>query len=386
MQALAHISFIRRSGVGGELQIFFVAGESSGDTHGAHLVSALREACPGLECEGLGGVQMEAAGMKLRYDLAGRAIMGFTEVIRSLGFLRRLFHDTVARLKEMRPDCLVLIDYPGFNIRLAKQAKAMGIPVVYYISPQIWAWKKGRIHTLAAVVEKMLVILPFEQALYQKVGVDCTYVGHPLFDHLPSVPRSGRLRGGMVIGLLPGSREQEIARILPLLLEVAAGIAKQHPDARFIAPCVDATREAQIKAIAADFPVETCIGGAYDVLDAARFCLVASGTATLETCLFGVPMVIVYRISPLSYWLARMLVDIKYIGIVNILAGKCIVPEFVQHGACVQNVLPAALELIEETPARAHMLDELAMVKASLGGPGASARASAEVLKVIQES
>lgn len=368
---------------GNELRIFFVAGESSGDTHGAHLVRALRAVRPGLECEGLGGVQMAAAGMKLRYNLAGRAIMGFAEVLRSLKFIRRLFHETMARLKETRPDCLVLIDYPGFNIRLAQRAKKLGIPVVYYISPQIWAWKKGRIHTLAACVEKMLVILPFEEALYRNVGVDCTYVGHPLLDHLPSVKRSGRFRGGKVVGLLPGSREQEIARIFPLLLDVAAGIAQMHPDARFVAPCVDDAREAQVKAIAGDFPVETVVGGAYDVLDAARFCLVASGTATLETCLFGVPMVIVYRVSPVSYWLARMLVDIEHIGIVNILADKRIVPEFVQQDACVQKVLPAALELMDDTPARAHMLEDLAAVKASLGGPGASARAAAEVLRIL---
>jgi lipid-A-disaccharide synthase len=366
------------------LRIFLVAGESSGDLHGAHVIEALRELAPDVECEGLGGMRMEAAGMNLRFDLAGMAIMGFIEVVKRLSFIRRLLNDTAAHIAATKPDCLVLIDYPGFNIRLAERAHAANVPVVYYISPQVWAWKRGRIQTLARVVRKMLVILPFEFDLYREAGLDCAYVGHPLLDELESVTLRDTYRDGTVIGLLPGSREQEIRRILPVMIEVAQGILGKYPNARFVAPCVDASREAQIREAAGAFPLETVVGGAYDVLHGARFCLVASGTATVETALFRVPMIVLYKVAPVTYWLARMLVRVDHIGMVNILAGKRIVPEFVQGDARAALVLPRALELIEDSPAREQMLSDLGEVRNALGGPGASRRAAEAILEVAR--
>ncbi len=365
-------------------RFFFSAGESSGDIHGGNLVRALRAADASAVCEGLGGSHMAAAGMDLRHDLAAQAIMGFKEVLWSFRSIRRLFLDTVAYLERAKPDCLVVIDYPGFNIRLAGRAKAARIPVVYYISPQVWAWRPSRIRTIANAVDKMLVILPFEEALYRAAGVNCVYVGHPLWDHIASMPPKGEFRGPCVIGLLPGSREQEIARLLGTMVEVARGIRKVHPEARFIAPCVDQARRWQVHSLAGDFPLETVVGKTYEVLDAARFCLVASGTATLETALFGVPMAILYRTSPLNYWIARRLVRVKHIGLANILAGRAIVPEFVQEDAAPEKILPVALELVDETPRRARMLKDLAEVRASLGGPGASARAAEEILAFLR--
>jgi len=232
-----------------------VAGESSGDIHGANLLRALRALEGDLECEGLGGRHLAGAGMHLRYDLAEKAVMGFTEVVRSLGVIRRLFAETAARLEATRPDCLVLIDYPGFNIRLAKEAKRLDIPVVYYIGPQVWAWKKGRIHTIARLVAKMLVILPFEEAIYRDIGVDCTYVGHPLLDHLATFEPAGAYEGDLVIGLLPGSRAQEIRRIFPVQRDVARGIREHYPEARCVVPCVDAARAEQIRALSEGFPI-----------------------------------------------------------------------------------------------------------------------------------
>ena len=364
-------------------RIFFVAGESSGDIHGANLIRALKEQAPAVDCAGLGGKHMASAGMALRFDLAGEAIMGFTEVVRKFPQIRRLFHETLAYLKTSPPDCLVLIDYPGFNLRLAREAKRLGIPIVYYISPQVWAWKKKRIFTIAKLVRKMLVILPFEESLYRTLGLDCTFVGHPLLDHIARTPIEGQFKEGLVIGLMPGSREQEISRLMPLMTAVAQGIAQTHPEARFVTPCVDPAREAQVRALAGDLPLETVIGNTYELLDGARFCLVASGTATVETALFQVPMIILYQISPVSYSLARLLVDVEHIGMVNILAGKRIVPEYVQR-VPVDEVVTKSLELIEDTPARAKMLTDLAAVKESLGGPGASRRAATEVLQVAQ--
>ena len=364
--------------------VFFSAGESSGDLHGANLIEALREADGGLEFEGLGGAKMSAAGMRLLEDVAGRGIMGFAEVVKSFGWIRRVFLKTVRRLEEIRPACLVVIDYPGFNIRLAGAARDLGIPVVYYISPQVWAWKKGRIHTIAKLVNKMLVILPFEEALYRAVGADCAYVGHPLLDQVARFSPSGLFNGDCLIGLLPGSREQEIERLMGTLVDVARGIKEQHPEARFIAPCVDSRREAQIRALSGGFEIETVVGQTYEVLNSARFCLVASGTATLETAIFGVPMAIVYRTAPLNYLIARHVVKIKHIGLVNILAEREIVPEFIQDRATAAEILPHALELINETPRRKQMLDDLRAVKTGLGDPGASRRAAQEVLAVVR--
>jgi len=366
-------------------RVYFVAGESSGDLHGANLIRALRELRPETECAGVGGTRMAQAGMTLHHDLASEAIMGFAEVVKSLGKIRALFHATLAKLREYRPDCLVLIDYPGFNIRLAAAAVPLGIPVVYYISPQVWAWKKNRVHTLKRVCRRMLVILPFEKAIYDEAGLDCRFVGHPLLDYLPGVPIEGLYRGDMTIGLLPGSRAQEIGRILPVMIETAKGIRSKHPGARFVAPCVDAARAEQVRALAGDFPIEIDIGGAYEVLEGARFCMVASGTATVETMLYETPMVVMYRVAPVTYWLARAVVRVAHIGMVNILAGKRIVPEFVQGDADAGKVLPVALDLIADSPARAAMLEDLRAVKAALGGPGASQRAAEAVLEVIDE-
>ncbi len=365
-------------------RIFFVAGESSGDMHGALLVSALRAHDPALVCEGLGGEAMAEAGMALRHDLAGQGIMGFVEVVRHFKPIRALFHETLEHLKETRPDALVLIDYPGFNVRLARAAAGLGIPVVYYISPQVWAWKRRRIHTLARCVNRMLVIFPFEKALYDAVGLDCIYVGHPMLDRIERRAATNRFGRKLVIGLLPGSRAQEIERLFGTMLEVARGILRRYPAAHFVTPCPSEARAAQVRAMAGDFPVEVRAGGMHDVLEAAHFCLVASGTATLETALFGVPMVIVYRVNPITYAMARLLVHVRHIGIVNILAGREVVPEFIQHRATAHHILPVALDLMGNTAARAQMETDLAGVRALLGGGGASQEAARAILDLMK--
>jgi lipid-A-disaccharide synthase len=367
------------------MKIFLCAGEASGDIHGANLVRALRALEPTIECEGLGGLRMQQAGMILRHDLAGRGIMGFVEVVKSFGYIKGVFDDTLARLRENPPDALVLVDYPGFNLRLAGRAHAMGIAVVYYISPQIWAWKKGRIKHIRRYVKKMLTILPFEKAIYDQAGVPCEYVGHPLLDHIAQTPVSPAYEGGTVIGVLPGSRKMEIERVLPVMLEVARRLREQSPGARFVAPCVDEARQEQVRALAGDFPLETAVGGMYDVLRAARFCMVCSGTATLETALFNVPMVVLYRATPVSVWIARRLVGKRLVGIslVNILAHRVIVPEFIQEQATPERILPHALELISDSTARREMLAGLEAIRGLLK-PGASEAAAREVLVVAR--
>jgi len=365
-------------------RIFFIAGESSGDMHGANLIRALRAADPEIKCSGLGGVRMQEAGMDMVYDLAGDAIMGFVEVLKKALPIRRLFLDTLEQVKREKPDCIVLIDYPGFNIRFAKAVKPLGIPVVYYISPQVWAWKKKRLDILAQVVRKMLVIFPFEEDIYRDKGVDCIYVGHPLADQIAQYQKAhDRPTEELVIGLLPGSREQEIRRIAPVMAEVGEGIRKEYPAVKFMIPCVNETRAEQIRPVFRNFSVDIRIGGMYDVLSCAHCCLVASGTATVETTLFGVPMGIVYRVNPISYWLARLLVRIRFIGMVNILAGREIVPEFIQHTATVEEILPFMLDIIKNGERRKRMLFDLQEIRHRLGGPGASERAAEQVLRVL---
>lgn len=365
-------------------RIFFVAGESSGDMHGAMLVSALRALDPEVVCEGLGGAAMAGAGMDLRHDLAGEGIMGFVEVVRHFRPIRALFHETLAYLRETRPDALVLIDYPGFNMRLARAAAGLGIQVAYYISPQVWAWKRRRVHTLARHVNKMLVIFPFEKALYDAAGLDCTYVGHPMLDRLEARAPTHRFGRELVIGLLPGSRAQEVERLLGPMLEVARGIQARYPIAHFVTPCASEARAGQVRALAGDFPLEVQVGGMHDVLEAAHFCLVTSGTATLETALFGVPMVILYRVNALTYVLARLLVHVRHIGIVNILAGREVVPEFIQSRATAHHILPVALDLIGNTARRAQMKRDLEEVRGLLGGGGASHRAAQAILSLAK--
>jgi lipid-A-disaccharide synthase len=366
--------------------IFFVAGESSGDIHGSNLIRAIREADDSVQCEGIGGRKMESAGMTLHFDLASRAIMGFFEVIKSFAFIRRLFHDTMNRIRETRPDLVVLIDYPGFNLRLAKEVKKLNIPIVYYISPQVWAWKKGRVKTLAERVDKMLVILPFEKQIYDEAGLDCVFVGHPLIDHIEQSTLKDTFKGDCTIGLMPGSREQEIQRIFPVMLEVAKGILTEYPNARFVVPCVDDARGEQIKDLAGNFSLEIARDQFYDILSCARFNLVASGTATLENALFNVPMIVIYKVAGLTYWLARLLVSIESIAMVNILAKRKIVPEFIQGEATVETILPEALDLIGETSSRETMLENMAEIRDVLGESGASKLAATEILNLMGET
>ena len=365
--------------------LFFVAGESSGDIHGSNLIRSILEQDASIECEGIGGRRMEAAGMTLHFDLASHAIMGFFEVIKSLSFIRSLFYETLGRIRDTKPDAVVLIDYPGFNVRLAKEVKKLGIPIIFYISPQVWAWKKGRVKTLAETVDKMLVILPFEKPLYDEVGLECTYVGHPLIDHIEQTAVTDTFKSDCTIGLMPGSREQEIRRIFPVMLEVARGIQEEHPDARFAVPCVDDARREQIEQLAGKFSLEIAEDQFYDVLSEARFCLVASGTATLETALFNVPMIIMYKVTGLTYWLARLLVKVDAVAIVNILAKRHIVPEYIQGDASASKILPEALELIGDSQQRETMLKDFIELREILGDAGASKKAAEEIMVTMEQ-
>lgn len=362
------------------MRIFLSAGEASGDAHGAALVRALKARAPDAEFEGLGGTAMADAGMDLHHDLAGEAIMGFVEVVKHFPRIRALFHETIARIKAHPPDVIVLIDYPGFNIRLAQALKPLGIPIVYYISPQVWAWKKGRIKTLAEVVDKMLVIFPFEEQIYADAGLPCRFVGHPLADHILDYEREKRWPGKRVVALLPGSRKQEIARLMKPMVKAAHALAQDYDNLHFVTPVVNETRAAEVRNMAGNLKLEILPGGMYEALASAHVAIVASGTATLETALFGVPFVILYKVQPLTYLIAKQVVDIKNIGIVNILAGKEVVPEYIQGAVTAKSIVPMLRALMEETPERHNMIDELGKIREMLGAGGAADRAAEEIL------
>lgn len=367
-------------------RLFFIAGEPSGDLHAARLIQVLRERRPDWRMAGYGGPGMRDAGMELRFDLASLAVMGIVEVVRHLGTIRRLLDDLRIMLDQDRPDALVLVDYPGFNLRAAALARERGIPVIYYISPQVWAWKKKRIHTLARRVNRMLVILPFEVELYRKVGVPCDYVGHPLLDDpflADPPPVEGRLP---VLAMLPGSREQEIRRIGPVMVETARQYLRRHPETRLVCAAVNGERAEQIRVLAPDIPLDIRVDGMREVLAEARAALVASGTATLQTALAGVPMLVVYRMHPLTFLLAAAVVRVPHISLVNLLAGREIVPEILQRRARPEVLMPALEAIMQPGDQRDRMLRDLKGLRDKLGGPGASARAAELLIREVEAS
>jgi lipid-A-disaccharide synthase len=371
-------------------KIFIIAGEPSGDLAGANLIAALRSQSPDVEFIGTGGELMERAGCKLVHKIGKLSVIGFAEVIKKLPRYRHLFNALLHILTEERPDAVILVDFPGFNIRFAKKAKGLNIPVIYYISPQVWAWAKGRVETLKKVVDKMLVLFEFEDNLYRKHGINSIFVGHPLVDAVKpamskeeALKRFGLRTGLKTVALLPGSRHSEVKKVLPIMLEAARLIKNQCGDLQFIlikSPIVNINL---YKDIMKDFSVNIVEENRYDAMNSADLALVASGTATLETALLGVPMVLVYKVAFLTWLIARVLIKIPYIGLVNIVAGERVVPEFIQFGARPKRIAAACVDLLRSGEKTRLMKSQLAVVQKKLGPPGASQRAAGEIIQFL---
>jgi lipid-A-disaccharide synthase len=371
-------------------RIFIVTGEASGDLHGANLAGAIRALRPDAELVGVGGSRMQAAGVALLPGIRRVDTMGV-----SLGaaHLRAGLHNllTLARyLWRTTLDAVVFIDHPGINLRLARVAKWAGHRVIYYITPQVWAWAPIRMRLIRRRVDHAVVILPFEEALYRQAGVRCTFVGHPLLDEVaPSYDRDGLRRrfsldaAAPVVGLLPGSRESEVRALFPAMLQAAAIIARRHPGAQFVVAQAPSIREDLLRALseAASVPVRLVQQQASEVMAASDVLLVASGTATLQAAVIGTPMVLAYRTTWLTYRLARMLVRINWIGLVNIVAGRSLVTELIQHDATPERMSEEACRLLGDRQAADRMKAELRKVREALGSPGASRRAAEVVLK-----
>jgi lipid-A-disaccharide synthase len=379
------------------LCLMIVAGERSGELFGAELALALRERLHDPELFGCGGEAMRRAGVDTVVDAHQLTMIGITEVISGLPRGYRAFHALLAEVDKRRPQLAVLIDFPDFNLRLAKQLKKRGIRVVYFVSPQVWAWRKSRLKQLKARIDKMLCVFDFEEAIYRQAGIPVEYVGHPLVDLVrPHLTRQqffaeiGLEPATATVALLPGSREKEVSHILPTMLEAAHRLSLTH-NAQFVvavAPTLDRRwlEEALLKRYAGRATVRTATHATYDALEHCEVAIVASGTATLEAALRERPMVVVYRVSPLTWLLGRRLVNVPFYSMVNILAGKPVVPELIQSDFTAAKVAGRVEYLLDHPQAREEMKQEFRAVKGRLGPGGAIGRAADAVASRIQDS
>lgn len=373
--------------------VMLVAGEASGDQHGAKLVSAMRRKNPDLFFCGIGGKSMQAAGVRILVDARELSVVGITEVAAKLPTVLRALATMKKLLRSLRPDLVILIDFPDFNFRVAAAAKKAGIPVLYYISPQLWAWRPGRVKKIARLVDHMAVILPFEAEFYQRHGIPVTFVGHPLLDGLPAAAADDPSTDGpknSIIGLLPGSRQVEIARLLPVMLAAAERMLQDNPALEFVvsvAPTVD-------RAFMESFAARSRGGGAIhltedpveDIFSRCRLVIAASGTVTLQAALHGTPMIIVYKVSPSSYWLGRLLIRVKYIGLINLIADRPLVPELIQDQVSPETIARTAAELLGDDNRLKQIRRELLAARQALGGPGASQRVADIALEILSGS
>lgn len=367
-------------------RVYVVAGELSGDAHGAGLLRALHEIVPDLAIRGVGGPEMaEVAVTGVRDWVEDAAVMGVWEVLKRYGWFKQRFAEMLADLKTFQPDVLLLIDYPGFNLRFAAAVKreCPQTRIVYYISPQVWAWNKGRIPKMVRLLDEMLCLFPFEQPIFHHAGLKTTFVGHPLVDELEEKRIASPQRDGHLIGLFPGSREREIARLFPMMIETAERLNTANSGLKFEVPAASAKLAEQIRglidAAGAGDLITVTSGGSHSLMQRACCAVIASGTATLEAAYYGLPYCLVYRTAPLTYFLARLLVKIEHIGLVNILAGEGVVEEMIQSKAEPIAVAQSLQRFIDSPATREALQARLAETAAKLGGHGAHQRAAQAV-------
>ena len=374
-------------------RILISAGEASGDIHAAAVTAAIKKIDSSAEVFGMGGDALRNAGGEVLFDIKDHGVMGFVEVLKKLPDLFKLRDDFEKVMDERKPDCLITVDYPGFNMKLAKLAHDKGIPVVSYIAPSAWAWHKSRAKKVAKIVDKVACIFPFEYDVYKEAGAPVEFVGHPLVDIVkPKMSQeeamafAGKEEGKKLILLMPGSRLMEIEKMLPTLLEAAKLIKKQLPEVSFVMPRAGtipiSLLEEKIKA--SGLEVKITEGNNYDLFSVADLALATSGTVTLEAALCGLGSVIVYKTNPVTYFIAKLVVNSPHIGLPNIVAAKTVLPELIQNDFTPANVAQEALALLE-SERNAKMKEDLAYVKERLGKPGAVGRVAELVLKIAGE-
>lgn len=372
-------------------KIMIIAGEASGDLHGSGLVRELIKNQNDLKIFGIGGDKMSNQGMELLYHINEMSVIGFWDVIKQFRFFRGVYKKLVQIMDTEKPSVLVLIDYPGLNLKLAKAAHEKGIPVLYYIAPQVWAWGAGRIKKIAKIVTRMAVIIPFEEKMYRDAGIDATFVGHPLLEVIkPRLSKKDFFKkvnlnpNKLTIGLLPGSRTLEVKRLLPEMIATIKALIKQNPDIQSIIGSTDTVESGLYDQIVnSNSNIQFVEGFTYEIMKHCDLLIVASGTATLESALFETPLIIVYKVDPLSYFLGKLLVKIDFIGLVNVIAEKKIVPEFIQNDFKKENIIPAIDSLLFDKTIRKQTIQDLKQIKEKLGKSGASNRTAEMVIKMI---
>lgn len=379
------------------MKVMIVAGDPSGDVYGGALAQALRTRRPGIRLFGMGGPHMRKAGVRILFPLTGLSSVGVVEGLRNVPILKRLLGRMGDVLENQRPDVVVLIDFPGFNMKLGELAKEKDVPVVFYFSPSAWAWGKGRAQKVAATATRVCAVLPQEDEVYRDAGASVTFVGHPLLDliRVSDSPASFRREVDLtdakpLIALLPGSRRQELRTLLPAMVRAIPLIQEELPQARFAAAVAPDFRAEELEAIATAAGAKP--GGPgwprwvenrqHDVLAAADLAVIASGTATLEAALLGTPMVAVYKVAPSTYALAKMLVKTEFVALPNIIAGQAVVPELLQHDATPTRIAQQVIALWQDEEARETMRSQYDEIRRRLGGPGAVERAADAVLEV----
>ncbi|HET9418902.1 MAG TPA: lipid-A-disaccharide synthase [Chthoniobacterales bacterium] len=371
--------------------LYFVAGEASADNHGADLMKAVHALNADVTFIGRGGPHMRAvAGQGLENWIAHAGVLGLWEVLKQYGYFREKFRETLREVEKSRPDAVILIDYPGFNLRLARTLRRQHVArkIVYYISPQVWAWNRRRITKMARWIDLMLCIFPFEAELYNKSGLRTVFVGHPMIDRLRARNVDIR-RDSNLIGLFPGSRAREVRKIFPLLVATARELRRANPTLRFEISAASTDLAARIQSVLDRHPQDRQffaikVADAPSTMQRAHVGIIASGSATLEAAYFRLPFVLVYKVTWLTYLAARLLVRVKFLGMPNVLANKEIVPEFIQHEARAGAIARAVLRLINNEVARERMISEFNRIIASLGEGGASERAARAILAEIR--
>lgn len=374
-------------------RVLIISGEPSGDLHASNLVRDLKGLDPELSFYGLGGDRSRESGVDVIFDISRLALVGYIEVIRNLLVIGKAFHTVMSAVDKDRPILAILVDYPGFNLRIARELKRRSIPVVYYISPQVWAWGADRINIIRECVRKILVFFKFEEDLYRKHGVDAEFVGHPLAETArPTLTREEARRkfglsvGKTTIALLPGSRKMEVATLLPIMVSTGKLLKDSAIDAQYvIAKYPGLPIELYEKALeGSSLDIKIVDGDTYNVLGASDAAIVASGTATLETAMIGTPFVVIYKTHPITAFVARKVAKFRFLGLVNILAGKEIAPEFLQEDATPEKIAGRIAGLLDDSKAMETMRRELDTVKRSLGSSGASQRAARSICNIIK--
>ncbi|MBU2570473.1 MAG: lipid-A-disaccharide synthase [Gammaproteobacteria bacterium] len=373
-------------------KVMFSAGESSGDRHAAHMFLELKSLHPGIEGLGMGGAAMREAGIDIRFDSSNIGVIGVVEVLKHYREIRQALKQMQYLLVDERPDLLVCVDYKEFNFKLAKFAKSIGVKVLFYVSPQVWAWRPGRVKQYGRVIDRMAVIFPFETAYYEAENVPVSYVGHPSIDKVhPRYTKHEDLeRFGLdverpVIGLVPGSRKQEIERLLPVMLDAASIVLFRVPGAQFILPQAQSVSDELLRSYLdrSELAIKVIKNETYDAVQCCTAIMTSSGTATLEIALLQVPMVIVYKLSELTYWLGRLLVKTPFIGLPNIVAGKAVVKELIQHEANAKNIADEIVKLLSDRAYYDGVKSDLIGIKNTLGSGEGSKKMAILALEML---